>query len=81
MSGWSHKTDAVGVGSVITVQKEGSKDSKEFTLVGSEEADTASAKISIRSPFGEAALGKKKGDSFSFKTPAGLMKYKIVKIA
>lgn len=77
----SHKTDVAGVGSVLTVQKEGSKDSKEFTLVGSEEADMGAGKISIRSPFGEAALGKKKGESFSFKTPAGLVKYKIVKIA
>lgn len=77
----SHKTDVVGVGSVVTVQKEGSKDSRELTLVGSEEADMGSGKISIRSPFGEAALGKKKGETFSFKTPAGVMKYKIVKIA
>lgn len=77
----SHKTDVAGIGSVITVQKEGNKDTKDFTLVGSEEADTGAGKISIRSPFGEASLGKKKGDTFSFKTPAGLMKYKIVKIA
>lgn len=77
----SHKTDVVGVGSVVTVQKDGSKDSKDFTIVGSEEADTTNLKISIRSPFGEAVLGKKKGESFSFKTPAGLMKYKIIKIA
>ncbi|MFM2357778.1 MAG: hypothetical protein RJA61_515 [Candidatus Parcubacteria bacterium] len=77
----SHKTDMVAVGSVITAQKEGSKESKEYTLVGSEEADMSAGKISIRSPFGEAALGKKKGDSFSFKTPGGVMKYKIVKIA
>ncbi len=76
----SHKTDVVGVGSVVTVQKEGSKDSKEYTLVGSEEADMVSGKISIRSPFGEAALGKKKGENFSFKTPGGEMTYKIIKI-
>lgn len=77
----AHKTDVAGVGSTITVQKEDSKESKDYILVGSEEADMSAGKISIRSPFGEAALGKRKGDSFSFKTPGGLMKYKIVKIA
>ncbi len=77
----SHTTNVVAVGSVVTVQKEGEKETREYTLVGSEEADMSSGKISIRSPFGEASIGKKKGESFSFKTPGGLVMYKITKIA
>lgn len=76
-----HKTDMVAVGSKVSVQREGKSDTKEYLLVGSEEADMASGKISIKSPFGEACLGKKKGEVFSFKTPAGMVKYKIMKIA
>jgi transcription elongation factor GreA len=74
----SHTTNAVSIGSVVTVKKD--KDSKTFTIVGSEEADMASGKISVKSPFGSAVLGKKKGETFSFSTPSGNMEYTIVSI-
>ena len=80
-----HNSDVVAAGSVITVEKEtdpakdgAGKSKRIFTIVGSEEADAASGKISVKSPLGQAALGKSKGESFSFQTPAGLMVYKIV---
>jgi len=76
----SHSTSTVSVGSIITVQREGDKDKKTFTMVGSEEADSATGKISAKSPFGSAVFGKKKGESFSFKTPSGTMTYKVVDI-
>src|SRR3989344_6090149 len=72
----SHKTDSVAVGSVITVVKEGSKEEKQYTIVGTEESDLAAGKLSVRSPFGEATIGKKKGDKFSFNTPSGPVTYK-----
>lgn len=75
-----HKTDKVGVGSVVTVKKEEGGDSKTYTVVGSEESNTLEGKISNRSPLGEAMLGKKKGEAFSFNTPKGAVKYKIVSI-
>lgn len=70
----------VAVGSVITAERATDKTRKTFTIVGSEEADAAAGKISVRSPFGQASLGKKKGDSFSFETPSGTMSYKIIDI-
>ncbi len=70
----------VTVGSVITVEREKDKSRKSFTIVGSEEADASLGKISTRSPFGLGAMGKKKGDSFSFDTPSGSVSYKIVDI-
>lgn len=73
-----HATDAVAIGSVFTVKKD--KVEKTFTLVGTEEADMSQGKISVRSPFGAAALGKKKGETFSFSTPSGTMEYKVVEI-
>jgi transcription elongation factor GreA len=71
-------TDAVNVGSKVTVEKDGKK--SEYTIVGTEEANVLDGKISIRSPFGQAILGKRKGDTFSFEAQNGLMKYKIVSI-
>jgi transcription elongation factor GreA len=76
----AQSTDLVAVGSVITVKRESDKMEKSFTIVGSEEADATAGKISMRSPLGQGALGKKKGDTFSFATPSGTMSYKIIDI-
>mgnify|MGYP003394725132 FL=1 len=76
----TQSVDVVGVGSVITVEKSVDKTRKSYTLVGSEEANATLGKISVRSPLGVAAVGKKKGESFSFETPSGIMSYKIIDI-
>ena len=72
--------DIVSVGSVIVIEKVGDKTQRTYTIVGSEEADATSGKISMKSPLGVSAMGKKKGETFSFKTPAGEMNYKIIDI-
>lgn len=77
----SAQTNAlVSVGSVITVERGGDGNKKVFTIVGSEEADASKGLISTRSPLGQGAMGKKKGDTFSFETPSGTMSYKIIDI-
>ncbi len=77
----THGGDTVEIGSTVVVQKEGTKDNKTYIIVGSEEANTAEGKISNKSPFGEALLGKKKGDKVSFSTPGGQVDYKIISVA
>ncbi len=75
------KTDTIGMGSKVTVQKIGEKaDAHTYTIVGAEEADMLSGKISYHSPLGAALMSKKKGDEFSFQTPRGTQKYKILKV-
>jgi transcription elongation factor GreA len=76
----SHGTDIVVVGSVTTVIKTGDKNEKTYTIVGGEESDFVTGKISVHSPFGEAILGKKKGESFSYNAPSGPVTYKIIGI-
>ena len=73
--------DVVEIGSTVTVQKEDTKDKKTYTIVGSEEADMLAGKISHKSPFGEALFGKRKGDGVSFKTPNGVVNYKIINVS
>src|SRR3989338_8416324 len=73
-------TNLIAVGSVITVEKDSDKSHKSYTIVGSEEADATNGKISINSPLGIAAMGKSKGETFSFETPSGMMSYKIIDI-
>ena len=80
-----HRGDVVEVGSKVVVQKVSALKSVgediTYTIVGSEEADMAKSKISNRSPFGEALFGKKKGDNISFKTPGGVVNYKIINVS
>lgn len=76
----AQSTNLVAVGSVVTLEKESDKSHKSYTMVGSEEADASAGKISVHSPLGLAAMGKSKGEIFSFKTPSGMMSYKIIDI-
>jgi transcription elongation factor GreA len=52
----------------------------EFTLVGTEEADVKSGKISITSPVARALIGKEVGDIAVVKAPARTIEYEIVEI-
>jgi transcription elongation factor GreA len=72
--------DIVEIGSKVVVTKAGESTETVFTLVGSEEADITFGKISHNSPLGAALFGKKKGETFEFESPRGIVKYKIVDV-
>ena len=74
------KGDVVGLGSVVSIQKEKEKETRSYTIVGSDEANIHERKLSYLSPLGEALMGKTKGDDFTFDTPAGKKKYKVLKV-
>ena len=76
----SSKSDTVGMGASVTVQNLSGDDKHIYIIVGAEEANMFTGKISYHSPLGAALLGKKKGDEFSFHTPKGTQKYKILKV-
>ncbi|EFK96843.1 Transcription elongation factor greA (Transcript cleavage factor greA) [sediment metagenome] len=60
---------AVGMGSVVTIQKKGAKKPQIITMVGEFEADPVEGKISSASPLGKALLKKKVGDEVTFSAP------------
>jgi transcription elongation factor GreA len=74
------KGNTVSLGSVVTIQKSGEKEEHTYEIVGSAEANMQEHKISHLSPMGSALMEKKKSDTFSFETPKGLQKYKIVNV-
>jgi transcription elongation factor GreA len=76
----NQRGDIVSIGATVTIQKSGESEKKTYKIVGSEEADMAHGKVSNQSPLGSALLGKKKGDSFSFKTPKGAVTYTLITI-
>ncbi len=51
-----------------------------FYLVGPDETDVKSGKISITSPVGRALLGKEVGDVVTIKAPARTIEYEILEI-
>jgi transcription elongation factor GreA len=71
-------TDTVQMGSMVKVKFNGSE--MEFQIVGSNEADPASLKISNESPMGKGFMSHKKGDEVEVDTPAGKKKYKILDV-
>lgn len=74
------KSDKVGIGSTVTIQKKGDKDKRTFIVVGEGEADMSAGKISYQSPLGGALYGKNKGDKASFDGPAGAIEYSILNV-
>jgi len=73
-------SDKVGIGSTVVVSKPGDSKPLKLEIVGSEEADAKLGKISMQSPMGEALVGKKKGESFTFESPRGNMTYTVISI-
>jgi len=66
------------MGSTILVSNNSKK--LKFQIVGAEEADPIKGKISVNSPLGKAILNKPKGSTIEASTPAGKIRYKILKI-
>ncbi len=72
--------DTVRIGATVKVQKEGEKETREYKIVGSEEADMAQGKVSNLSPLGVALVGKKKGDKVTVNTPKGKTVYTLLSL-
>jgi transcription elongation factor GreA len=69
----------VDVGTRVTVQ-EADLDPEIFSMVGAQEADPRTGKISNESPFGRALMNHKVGELVEAETPGGKIKLKILKI-
>ena len=73
-------TSVVSVGSVVRLRDVDAKETVEYHIVGSAEANPAERKLSNESPVGRAILGHKKGETVDVVTPGGNIKVKIVSI-
>lgn len=72
--------DAVGLGSTVTLLDIEYNEEVVYKIVGSTEVDSLNGKISNESPVGKKLIGAKKGATIEVDTPAGVIKYKIVKV-
>ena len=70
----------VRMGNTVVIRDMEFKEDLEYTIVGSVEASPADFKISDESPVGAAILHQKVGTVVEVAAPAGVLKYKILKI-
>ena len=73
--------DRVGFASTVTLENLDSGDKFTYQIVGPDESDISSGKISITSPLGRALVGKEADEEVTVQTPGGTKKYSILKIA
>lgn len=76
----SEETGKVGIGSKVTVRDEATGYEEVYQIVGSQEANPMEGKISDDSPFGKGLYGHAAGEIVSVEAPAGVLKFKILKI-
>src|SRR5690242_21588965 len=72
--------DVVSIGSKVKLRDIDAKQTVEYRIVGSAEANPAEKKLSNESPVGKAIIGKKKGETVEVAAPRGAMKFKILEI-
>jgi transcription elongation factor GreA len=72
--------DVVSVGSKVKLRDVAAKETIEYHIVGSAEANPAENKLSNESPVGKAIIGKKKGETVEVTAPRGTLKFKILEI-
>lgn len=69
-------TDEVAFGSVVTFEYVGKDRVKEYEIVGTQEANPLSGKISNESPLAKASMGHHSGDTVTVQAPAG--EYQVI---
>lgn len=75
------QTDKVKLGSTVKIKYVEDGEFDEYKIVGSQEADPSSNKVSNESPIGKALIGLKQGDTVSVASPNGEYKVEIIEIA
>ncbi len=74
-------TSVVSIGSVVRLRDVDAKETVEYFIVGSAEANPAERRLSNESPVGKAIIGRKKGETVEVVTPRGSkVKFKIMEI-
>ena len=73
--------DRIGFGSIVTLENLENGDRVTYQIVGPDESDIPSGKISIASPLGKALIGKEADEEVAVKTPGGTKNYAVLKIA
>src|SRR6201982_1192267 len=72
---------AIKFGAKFTLADEETAEEQTFQIVGEDEAEIKSGRLSVTSPLARALIGKGQGDSVEVATPRGAKSYEVVTVA
>ncbi len=72
--------DTIKFGATVSLVDEDTEEEKTYQIVGDQEADVKSGRISISSPIARALIGKGVGDSVEVNAPGGARAYEIIQV-
>ncbi len=76
----THRAGVIGIGSKVTVLDVELGEQSEYQIVGSQEANPMSGRISDDSPFGKGLIGHKIGETVTIEAPAGDLQFEILNV-
>jgi transcription elongation factor GreA len=72
--------EKIKFGATVELVDEDTEETRTYKIVGDQEADVKSGRISISSPIARALIGKEVGDAIEVNAPGGARGYEIVKV-
>ena len=73
-------TGKVIFGVTVTIVDVDSDEEKVYQIVGDDEADIKSGKLSVNSPIARGLIGREEGDTVQIDTPGGTKEYEVDKV-
>ena len=70
----------VKFGATVVLVDEDTEEKKTYQIVGDQEADVKSGRISISSPIARALIGKEVGDAIEVNAPGGARGYEVLEV-
>ncbi|MDR2400698.1 MAG: transcription elongation factor GreA [Deferribacteraceae bacterium] len=74
------KGERVIFGATVEMENVDNGERRVFTIVGPDESDISTGKVSVLSPMAKAVIGKKAGDDAVVQAPGGEIEYEILKV-
>lgn len=72
--------DRIQFGAQVTVLDEDTEKETTYRIVGADEGDIQSGRLSFSSPLARALIGKEVGQTIEINTPSGTRSYEIMKV-
>ncbi len=72
--------ERISFGSTVVLVDQNSDEEFRYTIVGGQESDPESGRISFYSPMAKALLSKEEGDEVALQLPSGLKKFDIEEV-
>lgn len=67
-------------GVTVVLENLDSGEERRYKIVGNDEADFKTGKISVNSPIARGLIGKSEGDEAKIQTPSGLLEFEILEV-